>query len=352
MHTRQAGHRLASLTGGVLFTLGLLGDSAIGERLLTGTGMQLLLLLHMPAILLWAWGFNLLRIQHGHDEYAMRIGRMPLHTWSIAALLLGWFSFPGFGPLSFSIALCVARFLRQGMTTEMAHMTPSTLELSPPLDLGVQPLIDVLNAPDLELRRAAVATLSRQADPGAFHLLRDLLSDAQPEIRSDASIAVTRLEEELAGALNDSLELWMADQANTERTLDLADQYYRYARSNVLDEMSQHVYFARARDLLQRCIAQGGMHADLWLKLARIRQELGEARQALQDVCTALQLEPHSAEAYLLAMELAFHLHAWEILISLARQGLRTLPPASEARTTLQWWLTLHPEGRGGRWHG
>jgi len=355
MHTRQTGHRLASLTGGVLFTLGLVGDSAIGVRLLTGTGsMQLLLLLlHIPVILLWAWGFNLLRMQHGHGEHAMRIGRMPLHTWSIAALLLGWFSFPGFGPLSFSIALCVARCLRQGVTAEMAHMTPPTLVLlSQPLDLGVQPLIDVLNAPDLEMRRAAVATLSRQADAGALRLLRDLLSDAQPEIRSDASIAVTRLEEELAGALNDSLELWMADQAHTERTLDLADQYYRYARSNVLDEMSQHVYFARARDLLQRCIAQGGMHADLWLKLARIRQELGEARQALQDARTALGLEPHSAEAYLLAMELAFHLHAWEILISLARQGLRTLPPASEARTTLQCWLTLHPEGRGGRWHG
>jgi tetratricopeptide (TPR) repeat protein len=179
-------------------------------------------------------------------------------------------------------------------------------------------------------------------------LLRHLLSDAQPEIRSDASIAVTRLEEELTGALNDSLERWMADQAHTGRTLDLADQYYHYACSNVLDEMSQRVYYVKARDLLQRCIAQDGMRADLWVKLARVRQQLGEESQALQDVRTALQLQPHSAEAYLLAMELAFGVHAWEILISLADEGVGTFPAGTASRTTLQWWLSPQQKGRGG----
>jgi tetratricopeptide (TPR) repeat protein len=351
MQNRQGHYRLASWTGSVLYTLGLLGDSAIGVRLLTGAGM-LLLLLHVPVILLWAWGVNLLRIQHVHDEQAIHMGRMSLHKWSIAALLLSWFTFPGFGPLTYSIALFSARFLHQGATMETREVTTSALEIPPPLDLEVQPLIDVLHASDLEMKRAAVVGLSRQVNPGAMQLLRHVLSDAQPEIRSDASIALTRLEEELDGALNASLELWKADQADKERTLNLADEYYQYAASNVLDEMSQRFYFAKARDLVQQCIAQDGMNADLWLKLARIRQHLGEARQALQDVRTALKLQPHSAEAYLLAMELAFHLHAWEYLIFLAREGLRTLPSASQARTTLQWWLALHPEVREERWHG
>jgi tetratricopeptide (TPR) repeat protein len=232
----------------------------------------------------------------------------------------------------------------------MPEMTTSVHELSPVLDLEVQPLIDVLHTSDLEMRRAAVAALGRQVNPGAIRLLRQLLSDAQPEIRSDASIALTRLEEELASALNTSLELWTADPTDKERTLNLADQYY--ACSHVLDEMSQRWYFAKARDLLQQCITQDGMNAELWLKLARIRHHLGETTQALQDARTALQLQPHSAEAYLLAMELAFRLHAWEILLSLARKGLRTFPSTSEARTALQWWVALHPEVHGGRLHG
>jgi len=351
MQDRQAQNRLQSWTGNVLFTLGLLGESAIGVLLLVGAGMQILLL-HIPAVLLWALGVNLIGKQHVHEEQTIRIGRMCMHKWSIAALLLSWCTFPGFGPLAYSIALFTTKFLHQRAAIETPEVTTSAHEISPPLDLEIQPLIDVLRTSDLEMRRAAVAALSRQVNPGAIQLLRQLLSDAQPEIRSDASIALTRLEEELAGTLNAALELWTADPVDKERTLNLANQYYEYACSNVLDEMSQHCYFAKARDVLQQCITQGSMNADLWLKLARIRQHLGETTEALQDARTALQLQPHAAEAYLLAMELAFRLHAWETLISLAREGLRTLPPASEARTTLQWWVTLHPEVRGGRLHG
>jgi len=351
MQDRHGQYRLQSWTGNVLFTLGLLGECAIGVLLLTGAGMQILLL-HIPVVLVWASGVNLIGKQHVHDEQAIRIGRVPMHKWSIAALLLSLCTFPGFGPLTYSIALFIARFLHQGATTETPEVITSVQEISPSLDLEVQPLIDVLHTSDLELKRAAVAALGRQVNPGAIQLLRQLLSDAQPEIRSDASIALTHLEEELAGTLNASLELWTADPADKERTLNLADQYYEYACSNVLDEMSQHFYFAKARDVLQQCITQDGMNADLWLKLARVRQHLGKTTQALQDVRTALQLQPHAAEAYLLAMELAFHLHAWEIFISLAREGLRTLSFASEARTILQWWVTLHLDVHGGRLYG
>lgn len=351
MQDRQGQHRLQRWTGNVLFTLGLLGECTIGMLLLTGADMQLLLL-HVPVVLLWALGVNLIDKQHGYDEQTIRIGRVHLRKWSIAALLLSWCTFPGFGPLAYSIALFTARFLHQGATIGTPEVTTAVHEQSPPLDLEVQPLIDVLHTSDLEMRRAAVAALSRQVNPGGIQLLRQLLSDAQPEIRSDASIALTRLEEELAGALNASLELWTADPADMERTLNLADQYYEYACSNVLDEMSQRCYFAKARDVLQQCITRDSSNANLWLKLARIRQHLGETTEALHDVRTALQLQPHSAEAYLLAMELAFRLHAWETLISLAREGLRTLPSDSEARTALQWWVTLRPEVRGGKLHG
>src|SRR5215470_17927607 len=337
MQDRQVQNRLQSWTGTVLFILGLLGESAIGVLLLTGAGMQLLLP-HIPVVLLWALGVNLIGKQHVYEEQTIRIGRMRMHKWSIAALLLSVCTFPGFGPLAYSIALFITKFLHQGAVIETPEVPTSVHEISPPLDLEIQPLIDVLQTADLEMRRAAVAVLSRQANPGAVRLLRRLLSDPQPEIRSDASIALTRLEEELAGALNASLELWTADPADKERTLNLANQYYEYACSHVLDEMSQHCYFAKARDVLQQCITQDSMNVDLWLKLARIRQHLGETAEALQAVRITLQLQPHAAEAYLLAMELAFRLHAWEMLISVAREGLRTSPSASEARTTLQWW--------------
>ncbi len=338
MQERHVRYRFHGWAGHALLILGLLGEGAIGLRLLMpGAGMQLLLL-HVPMTLFWVAGINLMDAPNGQ---AMRVGRMRIHTLSIAALLLSWCTFPGFGALSYSIALFTARFLDLGATPEAPEMIRSPHELSPILDLEVQPLINVLAASDPEMKRAAVAVLSRQMNPGGIQLLRQLLADGEPDIRSDASIALTHLEEEIVSGLNASLALWAVDPENTERTLSLVDQYYAYACSNVLDEISQTCYLAKARDLLQQCITQNSTQADVWLKLARVRQQLGETAEAMQDVRTALRLHPLSEEAYQLAMELAFRLHDWGLLISLVQEGLRTLPPASEMRTTLQWWVTL-----------
>lgn len=335
----------------VLFALGLVGDSAIGLLLLAGARPQLLLL-HIPVVLLWALGVNLIDTQGSQQEQTIRIGRIHLNRWGAAALLLSWCTFPGFGPLAYSIALFIAKFLRPRATIEMPDATTSTPEIASPLDLEVQPLIEVLAEAGLEKKRTTVAVLRRQANPETIQLLRQLLSDSQAEIRSDASIALTCLEDKFASALNASLEQWTADPTNREHALNLADQYYHYACSNLLDEGSQHFYLAKAHDLLQQFITQDSMNAELCIRLARIHQRLGETTEALQDVRTALQLQPNSSEAHLLGMEIAFSLHAWDIFISLARQALPPLPAASEARVSLQWWVTLHAEQRRGASYG
>ena len=121
---------------------------------------------------------------------------------------------------------------------------------------------------------------------------------------------------------------------------------------SVLDEVSRHSYLVKARNLVQQVISQDSMEAELWMQLARIHQHLGETRDALQATRTALQLQPDSQEAYLLATELAFNLHAWDTLISLASEGLTVLPEASEAQTSLHWWATLSPERQGEQSHG
>lgn len=346
MQKRHVWYRFHGRAGQALFIFGLLGESAIGLQLLTGASMQLLLL-HVPMTLLWVSGIGLMNI---HDEQKVRIGRIHIHKLSIVALLLSWCTFPGFGALSYSIALFTARFLDPGATPETLGMISSPHTVSPALDMEIQPLIDVLAASDPDMKRAAVAVLSRQVNPGGIQLLRQLLADVEPDIRSDASIALTRFEEKLASELNASLALWVVNP-DPQRTLSLVDQYYAYACSNVLDEISQSCYLAKARDLLQQYITQDSTKADVWLMLARIRQLLGETVEAMQDVRTALQLHPLSEEAYQLAMELAFRLHEWGLLISLAHEGLRTLPAASEVRTTLQSWVTLQQELQEGGVH-
>ncbi len=351
MQDIQVNDRTSNWAGPALLALGLFGDLAIGMLFLLGADLQLFLL-HLPCVFMWACGVNIIVNQRSQDVQVAHIGRMYVNGWGVAALLLGLCAFPGFGSLAFSVAVSIAAFMHRITTNEGPDETAPTLEASTALDLEIQPLVDVLHNADLESKRAAVAALGRHGDPGSIRLLRQLLSDPHAEIRSDASIALTRIEGELSRALNASLEQWTADPADNELTLTLADQYYQYACSNVLDEVSRHSYLVKARNLVQQVISQDSMEAELWMQLARIHQHLGETRDALQATRAALQLQPDSQEAHLLATELAFNLHAWDTLISLASEGLTALPEASEAQTSLQWWATLSPERQGKRSHG
>jgi tetratricopeptide (TPR) repeat protein len=233
-------------------------------------------------------------------------------------------------------------------TLEIAEQTlgsiSRTLRASRTLDLKVSPLVDVLHDSDLESKRTAITLLSRHATPEAIQVLRQLLSDPHPQIRSDASIALTRIEDELSKKLNAALEQWTADSTNPEHAVRLADAYYDYACSNLLDEVSERIYLEKARDLIQQVTAQSKSEAEQWMKLARIRQRLGEVTRALRDVSTAHQRSPQALEAYLLAMELAFSVGDWKRLTALAREGVSTLPAAPEAQTSLSWWANLPAE--------
>ncbi len=329
-------------TGLLFFLIGLCGDSLSGVWLLQGGDLELLLL-HICAVLIWAFGINLLRNQGAALGGSISNWRTFVNKWGVGALLLGLFTFPGSGTLLYSVALAIAIPLRRKMGVvplELAQ-TPENIPVS-----AIQPTIDVLPDTDIETKRLAVATLSRQGTPEAIQVLRQLLLDPHAEIRTDASIALTHLEERFSRSLNSSLEQWMKNPSDRECMLNLADQYYQYAQSNVLDEASQHFYFAKAYDLLQQMTRQGATEPDLWLKLARICQRLGEFQEALQAVRVALQLGLPTSDAYLLAMELAFSLRDWDSLVAFASEGVGVLPEASEeVSESLRWWATLQKHG-------
>lgn len=346
MQKAWVGHNLQSWTGYILFALGLMGDGIAGILLLAGNSLQMLLL-HIVATLVWVVGINIVSKQFTLQASTIRLGPVRLNRWSTTALCLGLFPFPGFATLSYSIAMVVAKCSRQRAIEEITEILTPTRSMSLPLDLEVQPLIDILSSSDLEMKRAAVTVLSQQANPESIQLLRQLLSDTHAELRSDASIALTRLEEELSRVLNVSLAQWTASPHDKERVLTLADQYYAYTCSSVLDEVSQQSYLAKAYDLVRQCLAQDDTNAQLWLQCARIRQRLGQVAEALTDVRYAIKLVPDEPEAYLLAMEMAFYLHSWDVLLDLAHEGLSALPGTSEVRTSLQYWVTLYSQQRG-----
>jgi HEAT repeats len=346
MHGNSLSARLLVCPGAVLFALGLVGDGCIGIFFLKTSDIRLLLL-HGPLVFIWVLGIACITRRDMNGGTAFLVSAS-----IVAPLILGLFTFPGFGPVTYSLALVLTRFLHHQVAEgamddpeqSLGTMTQS-LKKSRPLDLAIEPLVDVLHDVDMEMRRTAITVLSRSATPGAIQLLRQLLSDPQLEIRSDASIALTRIDDELSGNLNAALEQCTVAPTDTRCLLNLVQQYCAYADSKLLDEINERVYLEKARDLLEQVIDQGHRDAEQVMLLARIRQRLGEMTRALRDVDVAHQLAPQAPEAYMLAMELAFRLHSWDQLIALAREAIGVLPGDAERQTSLRWWAML-PTGR------
>jgi hypothetical protein len=100
----------------------------------------------------------------------------------------------------------------------------------------------------------------------------------------------------------------------------------------------------KARGLLLGVLTQEPADAKQWIKLARIHQRLDELPEALRDVRIALQLEPASHEAFVLAMDIAFRGRFWEDFVTFVRGALAVLPDLAEAHASFQEWVALQPD--------
>ena len=346
MYTVKTLRHLQVLMGLLFFLTGFCGECVSGMLLLQRGDLSLLLL-HVLAAFSWACGVNVICNQKAARGGSFSGWHTFVNRWGIGALLVGLFTFPGLGTLTYSLALSMATLLQKKREDVSQEREQIPEKISTP-GVALQTAIEALQGTNMETKRLAVTTLSRQGTPEAMQVLRQLLLDPHPEIRSDASIALTHLEDKLSRLLNSTLEQWTKNPSDRESTLNLADQYYQYAQSNVLDEASQHFYLVKAHELLQRVITQSAEEPDLWLKLARICQRLDKFEEALQHVRMALQSGPHTSDAYLLGMELAFRLRDWDSLVAIASEGASALPEASEISASLQWWATLRVERQGG----
>ena len=367
MQDAQKLRRFRRSVGLLLAIAGFVGDGLAGMFFLAHMDIEIFIW-HIPAALLWALGVNLVTLPDVQPDVAsdqpslereQRRSRRYVSRLGIVALFLGLGTFPGFGALAYSIALAMGHISRALSTRTLpteallpAAISPVPAELSPSFDWNVQPLMVDLQASDVETRRLSLATLSRYVDPETTRLLRQLLADSQMEVRSDASIALSRLEDQFSHSLNIALERWMAQPNESALALALAEECYHYACSNILDQTSQHFYLSKARDLLLQVVSQESRNAELWLKLARIRQRLGEFHEAFQDTQVALHLSSESSEASMLAMELAFRLHAWDMLMALADKSGELLSAQPSSLASLQWWANLHSATQEGVTHG
>jgi tetratricopeptide (TPR) repeat protein len=361
--------------------LGVLADSSAGLMILVhqdGWG----LLVHVPATLGWALGISVLNgrlpwrapggasgirplAPVGDGAADQRLKRplvqadpAYLNKWLLTSVLLGLVLFPGLGPLGCTVGFGLSHLLDQGPQQDPGvgdqpeapdlAMRPDQ-RVDPLRDLQIQPLVDILRQPNSDLKRAAIAMLGRRGSHEAMRLLRRALTDPDPDVRSDAAVTLSCLEDTVNRALSQAVAQGLDSPHSAKRYADLC---YRYATGDLLDAATSRYYLTQARDTLRRLTALRPERAEVWIDLARVHYHLGEEAAAWQALDRARTLHPAHVASYLLGMEMAFGARDWDRLAAYAHQGWLAAyahqgwlaaGEEHEVRELLRWWSHAQP---------
>ncbi len=343
--------------GGAVFTLGgLAADGAVGLAILRG-GAPWLLLAHLPAALVWAEGISLADGRSLRDAITRRAMHRALpdppslNGRTLMLALIGLLLFPGFGTLGCTLALALSSL--RVMAHHQRALPPTEIEAALPalpparatnaaLDLAIEPLVDILREPDHALRHAAIRLLGRRCDRESVTLLRGLLADADPDIRSEASTTLYTFENQLNRAVGDALDRVWREPGLADAHAALAATYRRVVDCDLLDAPSARLYLMRACDALREATALEPACVPHWVALAHIHNDLDDTAAASDAVARALSLDRDDRAARLLAMELAFREQRWADLAVYSATGTRGAPDAHESES-FDWWAASAP---------
>ena len=342
-----------------LVALGLAADVAAGWLVLSGQPAKGLAL-HAPAVALWADGLARLDnrpLWRPLLAWALRQHAAGAHetisAGALAALVVGLALVPGFGTLGFSVAVGAARLLPRPAPRRVMDDAPVLGDVEellrrsaasqPLLDLEIQPLVDALGEPDTELRRGAIQLLARDHSADAVRLTRELLSDADPDIRGDAALALSGYQDAGARRL-DAANLRVKHSAlDAEAYIALADVSRAAAWSGLHDESTSHGHLEHARAALSIASTLAPARAEVWSALAQTQHELGEIDAARRTLARHARLTGANADTALVGMHIAFGERDWDELLNLVASGRNTRPDDADRRELLRWWAAAQP---------
>ena len=186
-------------------------------------------------------------------------------------------------------------------------------------EIAIEPVIDVLQGDDPDLKRGAVKLLQRIGTPNAVGLLRQSLSDQFPEVRFYAHSALTELEDAFTKriqTLNTTIE--KTPSALAYRLLGM--QYRAYADSGLADEIARGQHLVSCRDSLLRSLELEPGHDQTMLLLAQALLDLNQLREAWQMFEKCTRFEDTASEAQLGLAQIAYQLRDFAKLAEQARR--------------------------------
>ncbi|MBS2038140.1 hypothetical protein JST97_24355 [bacterium] len=205
--------------------------------------------------------------------------------------------------------------------------------------LKVQPLIDLLQSPDLQLRKAVLEDMARRRGARLIACIQGALADPNPEIYQFAVAKLGQIQEWHSRQLAEG-RLEYSRQPGLESGHWLAQAYLDYLESGLLEVTLQPLYLRQLAELYGDMLARFGRSQALLLARANVWLKLGREGEAAEDFRAVLQLDSQCAEAELGLLQVAYQQRNWSDWRQQARR-LKTLGARLpiEVRQRVEWML-------------
>jgi hypothetical protein len=291
---------------------------------------------HAAACILFGWASiagSETRAQRSRQLLSGAVAFLVFPVFGMLAIVSGWLA-----------AMVVARWSGRPVD-DVNRERPSIIytdlwPIDPLASLEVEPLVDLLNGRDADLKRGAIEALVSRQGHRAAGVLQRLLHDNDPEIRLYASIRLCTLEDDVARAIqeaNTATVIGAADPAGWQR---LAQAHIDYASSGLLDVATT----VQNLDLAEAAFAsasglQPGQH-ELSLALGQTWLQLGRLDTAREHLECAIQAHRPRVvtNARIGLMEAAFRGGSWSDVVQQAVEANRTMPARHPHRGVVEWW--------------
>lgn len=210
---------------------------------------------------------------------------------------------------STGLARDYAAYIDAETSTDEPDATPagSSLDQMVQHELNVQSYMDIMRGSDRLLKKALIGRILSNWTPNAVSLLRVGLRDAEYEIRSYSSTALTAIESRMSDNLVQRRQQAEEDGNSTDH-LRLAEAYLDYVDAGLLDEVTTEHYVTLAGNALEKCDFKP--EDELYLRWASLRAQTAHAagdhereRALCEDV---LRVHPDHADTLRQLCELDF----------------------------------------------
>ncbi len=116
--------------------------------------------------------------------------------------------------------------------------------------LDIEPFVDIFRRGQSELKKSAVKFLGKIRSHAALRTLNLALMDEDIEVRLYAAGVLNMIEDKFASEIDMKKKESAAHPENSALELDLAEIYYSYARSGLLDEIARTYYYRETVEIL------------------------------------------------------------------------------------------------------